>query len=281
MNDNLTIGFIGAGNMAWAMIGALVKSKVLPAGNIVASDIDPQRLVQAEKTFGIATTLDNREVLASSTTIVLAVKPQILPDMLKSMAAAPGFPGPERKLIISIAAGVSMDTMESILYAGLDDTAKTRLPIVRVMPNTPAMVGQGMSGMAKNIHTTEQDSQVAETILNAAGKALWFEEKDINGVTALSGSGPAYVFYLAEAMVKGGVEVGLPEDKALAMAIQTIKGAAALMEETGEDPALLRQKVTSKGGTTEAALKVFNENQVLDAIVKGMVAAKKRGDELG
>ena len=281
MNNNLTIGFIGAGNMAWALIGALVRSRVLPAGNIIASDIDARRLARAETEFGIVTTQDNGKVFARSRAIVLAVKPQILPDMLKELVKTADFQGEGRKLVISIAAGISMEAMESILYAGLDEDSKARLPIVRVMPNTPALVGQGMAGMAKNAHTNDEDCQVAETILNAAGKALWFEEKDINGVTALSGSGPAYVFYLAEAMVKGGMEVGLPEDQALAMAIQTIKGAAALMEETGEAPDLLRQKVTSKGGTTEAALKVFSENQVLETIVKGMQAAKKRGEELG
>ncbi|ACL05150.1 pyrroline-5-carboxylate reductase [Desulfatibacillum aliphaticivorans] len=281
MNNNLSIGFIGAGNMAWAIIGALVKSEVLPRKNIIASDIAAERLELAEKEFGISTTQDNAQVFAKSNAVVLAVKPQFLPEVLNNLAASPGYPGEGRKLIISIAAGVGCAKMEGILYAGLDEEAKSRLPIVRVMPNTPALVGQGMAGMAPNAYALEEDRQTAQTIMDAAGKALWFDEKDINGVTALSGSGPAYVFYLAEAMVRGGVEVGLPEDKALEMAIQTIKGAALLMEETGEAPGLLREKVTSKGGTTAAALNVFNENKVLEAIVQGMLAAKKRGEELG
>lgn len=281
MNKNLSIGFIGAGNMAWAIIGALVKSEVLPPKNIIASDIAVERLELAEKEFGVTTTQDNAQVFAKSNAVVLAVKPQFLPEVLENLAASPEFPGEGRKLIISIAAGVGCAKMEDILYTGLDEEAKSRLPIVRVMPNTPALVGQGMAGMAANAYTAEEDRLTAQTIMDAAGKALWFDEKDINGVTALSGSGPAYVFYLAEAMVRGGVEAGLPEDKALAMAIQTIKGAALLMEETGEAPGLLREKVTSKGGTTAAALTVFHENKVLEAIVKGMLAAKKRGEELG
>lgn len=274
------IGFIGAGNMAWAVIGALINTGAIEPGEVIAADIDQDRLELVKNEFGIAVTSDGAEAFSFSDVIVLAVKPQIMPQVLGSLAGDPAFPGKGRKLIISIAAGITIAGIESALYKGLEESEKSRIPIVRVMPNTPALVGKGMSGMAKNPAASNEDVALAEMILAAAGKTRWFDEQDINSVTALSGSGPAYVFYLAEAMINGGKAVGLSEDDSRALAVQTILGAAELMEKTGEHPAELRKKVTSKGGTTAAALKVFDDKNVKRAIEEGMIAAKKRGDEL-
>ncbi len=266
--------------MAGALIGALVDAQVTDPACVMAADIDSDRLSSLKAEYGISLGADNRAVFERSDVILLAVKPQILPAVIRDLAASPDFPSKDRKLIISVAAGISLRNMEEILYAGLEESAQARLPIIRVMPNTPSLVGQGMAGMAKNANATATDCQHAETIMAAAGQARWFGEKDINAVTALSGSGPAYVFYLAEAMVQGGVEVGLSREDAHALALQTIKGAATLMEKTGEEPSVLRKNVTSKGGTTEAALGVFEAKGAKSAIVEGMKAAKKRGEEL-
>lgn len=279
MEKSIT-GFIGAGNMAWAIMGALIRSKVADPDSIIASDVSEARLEATKAELGILTTTDNHEVFSKSSTLILAVKPQQMNDVLSGIAKNPGFPSPGRRLVISIAAGIRIQQIEDILYAGLTHDAQKLLPIVRVMPNTPALVGQGMSGMAKNIHTTDKDAAMAEKILGAAGQARWFDEDDINAVTALSGSGPAYVFYLAEAMIQGGIRAGLSEQDSRVLALQTIKGAAMLLENSKEHPIELRKKVTSKGGTTEAAIAVFDEKRVKQAIVDGMIAAKKRGDDL-
>jgi pyrroline-5-carboxylate reductase len=186
----------------------------------------------------------------------------------------------DRKLIISIAAGITLDRLESRLYPPLSGERQRQMPIVRVMPNTPALVLSGMAGMSANRHAQDDDTTAARTILEAMGGVRVFPEASLDAVTALSGSGPAYVFYFIEAMTRGGIALGLDPEAAAELTRATFMGALKLLIETGEDPAELRQKVTSPGGTTEAALKVFAKSALDQIIVDAMAAAAHRSKEL-
>jgi pyrroline-5-carboxylate reductase len=185
-----------------------------------------------------------------------------------------------RKLFISIAAGIPIRKMEALLYAPLDEGMRKKLPIIRVMPNTPALVLAGMSGMSANANATPEDLETTRTILGALGKVMEFKEADLDAVTALSGSGPAYVFYFIESMIAGGLAAGLEPDASETLTLQTLEGALKLLRERKEPPEDLRRKVTSPGGTTEAALKVMESHQVKQNIVAAIVAAARRSQEL-
>lgn len=274
------VGFIGAGNMAEALAGGLLSTGRAGKENLLASDASPDRRQFFTDKFGVGATEDNAEVFKASDVVVLAVKPQILPGVLEALAQSPAFPGDARKVIVSIAAGIPMALMEEILYAGLTEEEKDRLPIIRVMPNTPFLVGLGMAGMASNSRAAEGDLAAVEAILSASGRVIRFEEEALDAVTAVSGSGPAYVFYLAEAMIKAGESLGLSPEDARKLVIATVAGAAGLMDQSTDDPAELRRKVTSPGGTTEAALKVMKGAGMGDKVVKALTAARDRSKEL-
>jgi pyrroline-5-carboxylate reductase len=277
---NKKVGFIGAGNMAEAMINGLIKSTLCEPQEIWASDVREARLAQLNDTYGIHTSENNREVFEHTDVVILAVKPQHMDDVLSDLAAT--FPRTIKgvTLIVSIAAGVPIKRIEEHLYPSLDQDAKGLLPIVRVMPNTPALALAGMAGMSGNAYAKASDLNDARAILEAIGQVIEFEEKDLDAVTALSGSGPAYMFYFVEAFVKAGAKLGLRPSHALMLALETMKGAAKLLEETGEPPADLRKKVTSKGGTTEAALKVLERHRVRECLVEAIEAAARRSKEL-
>jgi len=275
------VGFIGAGNMAEAFIGALTGSGLCDSGQILVSDVDPKRLERVRSVYGIETTPDNRRVFAFSQVLVLAVKPQKMQEVLLELRqGGPAGRSGGRRVVISIAAGVRIERIETILYAPLDEEARSRLPIVRVMPNTPALVLAGMSGMAPNRFATEEDIAVTRRILGAIGKVELFQEEALDAVTAVSGSGPAYVFYLAEAMMEGGEAAGLSSEASRLLTVETLKGAALLLEKQAEPPAVLRSRVTSPGGTTEAALKILEGHAVGKRIVEAVVAAALRSREL-
>ena len=272
-----TVGFIGGGNMGEAMIGALVRTGRFAPDRIFVADVSAERLDDLKETYGVSTTADNGEVFRKADVLVLAVKPQGMAAVLSDVADAPAA---RRKLIISIAAGFPISRMEEILYARRPAEARENLPIVRVMPNTPSLVGAGMSGMSPNRHAAAADVAAAENILSAMGRVRVFEETELDAVTGVSGSGPAYVFYLAEAMAEGGVAAGLEADAAAELALATIEGAARLMRERNESPAELRRKVTSPGGTTQAALAHMEANQVRRHVADAIVAAARRAAEL-
>jgi pyrroline-5-carboxylate reductase len=252
----MNIGFIGAGNMAEALIRGLLDHKVLPASSIIAHDIRPERLEQLRQRYGISTGQPEADIL------ILAVKPQQMSEALKGIQSA--------GLIISIAAGITTSRIE--------DELGGRPRVVRVMPNTPALVGAGATALCKGRYATDDDLATAESILGAVGITARVEEKWLDAVTALSGSGPAYVFYVTEAMIAAGIAQGLPAEVARKLAIQTVAGAGKLMAETGEDPGQLRAKVTSPGGTTEAALQAMRE--LPEMFARAIAAATKRGREL-
>lgn len=279
-NMQKTIGIIGAGNMGEAFVGAVLSSKLFEKTEVWISDINGERLSQMEADYGVRTTSDNADLFCRCDIVVLAVKPQQMNDILTQIA--PGAAGtPEgTKLVISIAAGIRIEKIEAILYKGLSLEESTRLPVIRVMPNTPALVLKGVSGLSANRHATSEDVETARRILAAMGTVVLFDEADLDAVTALSGSGPAYVFYLAESMIGAGIQLGLSSENARELTIGTIKGAVALMEERGESPEELRRKVTSPGGTTEAAFKVLGGKRVRETIIEAIEAAEQRSREL-
>jgi pyrroline-5-carboxylate reductase len=266
--QNKTIAFIGAGNMGEALIRGLLAGQAIAASHIIATDVRAERRDFLVKTFGVRAIDDNVEAVKAADIVVLAVKPQQVGEVLAGFKSAMS----SEKLVISIAAGVTAARIERELGEG------TR--VMRVMPNTPALVGAGAAGVAKGAHATEDDQATAELILGAVGISVRVEEKFIDAVTALSGSGPAYVFYVTEAMTKAGVAAGLDETLAKKLARQTVYGAAKLLVESGEQPETLRRKVTSPGGTTEAALKVMTDRKLVDIFAEAMQAAEKRSREL-
>ena len=274
------VGFIGAGNMGEAMINGLIKSALCEPSQIWASDLREARLRQLKDTYQIHATEDNIAVFEQADVVVLAVKPQHMDGVLGHLSRT--FPRTIKgvKLIISIAAGFPIARIERHLYENLDESSKGLLPIVRVMPNTPALVLAGMAGMSGNSYAGASDLNQARDLLAAVGRVIEFEEKDLDAVTALSGSGPAYVFYVIEALVEAGAGLGLRPSHALELTLETIKGSVKLLEETGEAPASLRKKVTSKGGTTEAALNVLDRHGVKGHLMDAIRAAAKRSKEL-
>jgi len=277
---NKKTGFIGAGNMAEAIIGAITRTGVIPSSMVYASDVNTERLNMLKKTYGISGVADNLKLFSMCDIVVLAVKPQHMADVLQQLTSQNEYSVLRRKLVISIAAGVPLAKLESLLYSPLSKGEKENLPIIRVMPNTPALVLAGMSGMTPNRHALPDDISAARTILEAMGKVIEFKEDDLDAVTALSGSGPAYVFYLAESMIQAGINLGLDPYDASILTNTTLKGAVVLMEEMNESPELLRRRVTSPGGTTEEAFKVLEKKKVKEAIIEAIAAAAKRSKEL-
>lgn len=275
-----TVGFIGAGNMAEAMINGLIRSHLCEPREIWASDVRDARLTQLSHTYGIHTSKNNREIFGQNDIVILAVKPQHMDDVLSNLAKTLPQTIKGVTLVISIAAGIPIKRIENHLYPPLDQDAKGLLPIVRVMPNTPALALAGIAGMSGNAYAKTSDLDDARAILEAIGQVIEFEEKDLDAVTAISGSGPAYMFYFVEAFVRAGAKLGLRPSHALTLTLETMKGAARLLEHTGEPPADLRKKVTSKGGTTEAALNVLERHHVKEHLMEAVMAAAQRSKEL-
>ena len=274
------IGLIGAGNMGEAFVGALIRSDISDLSKIYISDISNERRNIMNKIFGVSTMTDNFKLFSECSVVILAVKPQQIDQLLLQIAGQKGYKISERKLVISIAAGIRLRKIEDLLYTPLAEDSREKLPIIRVMPNTPALVLSGISGMSANRYAAAEDVKVARTILEPMGIIIEFKEENLDAVTALSGSGPAYVFYLVEAMIEGGINAGLDPDDAATLTITTLKGALKLLEELNESPELLRRKVTSPGGTTEAAFKVLENNRVKQKIIQAIAAAAARSKEL-
>ncbi|KPK16696.1 MAG: pyrroline-5-carboxylate reductase [Myxococcales bacterium SG8_38] len=264
-----TIAFIGAGNMASAIIRGLVATSTVPAERILAADPEEERLQFLESKLGIRVTKDNTRAVHEASVVVLAVKPQTFPQVLPVVSAALD----RQTLVISIAAGISTRLIERALPEG------TR--VVRTMPNTPALVGAGATAIAGGAHATDRDLALAETLFRSVGIAVTVPEDQIDAVTGLSGSGPAYVFAMVEALRDAGTAEGLPEETALRLASQTVFGAARLLLEEKESPEVLRQRVTSPGGTTRAGLDALEAAGFADALRGAVRAATRRSVELG
>jgi pyrroline-5-carboxylate reductase len=264
----MKIAFLGGGNMAGALIGGLL-AKGYPAGDLSVVEVVPQARESLVARYKVHVSEETDAVTLAADTLLLAVKPQ---DMKKAVAPLAG--KLQRQLVISIAAGIRLEDLSRWLGG--------YLRLVRVMPNTPALVGEGMAGLFARPEVSADEKKRAESILGAVGKTVWVEDEAlIDPVTAVSGSGPAYVFYFIEALEKAGTQLGLASETARALAIQTFVGSAKLAAESTDAPGVLREKVTSKGGTTEAALKVFAAEDIAGSIGKALKAASDRGAELG
>ncbi len=280
-NLHKSIGFIGAGTMGEAMISAIIQAGVIAASAVTASDVNPDRLDRLKHSYSIQVTDDNFDLFSAHDIVILAVKPHHVGTILSGIAASKGYRIINRKLVISIAAGIPISKIEKCLYPPLDATSRSHLPIIRVMPNTPSLVLAGMSGMSPNGHATAEDLAAAEKILKAMGNVIEFKEADLDAVTAVSGSGPAYIFYYIESMIEAGVKSGLSSADASELVLTTVKGAVKLLEDRGDSPEHLRRLVTTPGGTTEAALKVLETRHFKQAIVDAIAAAAEKSREIG
>ena len=261
------IAFIGGGNMASAIIGGLIKQG-LPAANVAVVEPYEEARKKLSSQFGIQAEAAAGAALASAGLVVWAVKPQTFKD-----AAAQARAHVQQALHLSVAAGIRSDSIAQ--WLGTDR-------IVRSMPNTPALVGRGMTALVARAGVSAADRALVEQVLAPTGATLWVDgEQQLDAVTALSGSGPAYVFYFIEAMTRAGREMGLPAATAQQLAIGTFCGASELARASSEPPSVLRERVTSKGGTTYAAITSMQQSGVADRFVEAMQAACKRAAELG
>ena len=265
-----TLAFIGGGNMARSLIGGLIADGY-PAGHIWVADPDKERLAELAAAFGIRVTPDNAEAASVAEAVVLAVKPQVMRSVAESLRGLIEHRAP---LVISIAAGVR----ESDLDRWLGGSAA----IVRCMPNTPALVQSGATALYGNSRVSAAQRDIAESLLRAAGITRWVDDEQLlDAVTAVSGSGPAYFFLFIEMLEHSARELGLTDNTARLLALQTALGAAKMALESSEDAATLRQRVTSPGGTTQAALEVLEQGGIRELFDKAVRAAARRAAELG
>jgi pyrroline-5-carboxylate reductase len=269
MTEKRNTGFIGAGNMATAMIKGLIESGVYGKGQLGASDKDSNALKRMTGQFGVKSYGSNRDLVHQCSTVVLSIKPRNMKDVLKEVKDGIR----DDHLIISIAAGIPLKMIHDIL--------KRDIALVRVMPNTPALVQKGVSALAAGQFAKPEHMTTARTIFDAVGDTVEVEETMMDAVTALSGSGPGYIFRIMECMVDAGVGVGLERATALSLVIQTFLGAAHLAKSSEHPLSRLREMVTSPGGTTEAGLGVLEKMGLEETIRKAVEAACKRSVELG
>jgi pyrroline-5-carboxylate reductase len=261
-------GFIGAGKMASALIHGMLRAGIAPAGAIFASDPLPAARSTLATDAGITVLESNLEVVKHSNVLILAVKPQSMNHVLAELRPAVA---PEH-LVVSIAAGITID---SIVH-GLGRHSR----VIRVMPNTPALVGEGISAFAPGGGARPEDNDLVEAFLGSVGRAVRVSEPMLDAVTGLSGSGPAFVYLMIEALSDGGVRAGLPRDVANLLAVQTVLGSAKMVRETGLHPGVLKDQVASPGGTTIAGLHALELAGVRGAFIEAVVAASRRSSEL-
>jgi pyrroline-5-carboxylate reductase len=263
-----SVSFVGGGRMAEALISGMLSSRGYKADQIYVADPDTARLDHLKRQYGIQVGLTNHEAVVSGDVVVLAVKPQVAADVLKET-------GDElaKRLVISVVAGVRLGRM---IEAG-----GPQIRVIRAMPNTPAMVGEGMTALAMGPGVGEHEAACARQIFESVGRVVIVDERFMDAVTGLSGSGPAYVFLMIEAMADGGVKMGLPRETAGLLAAQTVLGAARMVLETGQHPARLKDEVASPGGTTIAGLHRLEQGGLRGLLMDTVEAATKRSQELG
>lgn len=262
------IAFIGAGNMGSAMIGGVVKSALIPVENIVVANRGQEKLDRIKSEFGVSITTDNRVAVRDADMVIFAVKPHIITKVFEEV----GDLIKSQTIVVSVAAGITIDEIED--YLGSDKK------ILRVMPNTPALVGQAMSAIAANKKVNTDDLDKVYSVFNSFGKSELIEENLMDSVIGISGSGPAYVFMFMEAMADAAVLSGMPRDKAYKFAGQTVLGAAKMLLDTGKHPGELKDMVCSPGGTTIAAVEVLEEYGLRNAVIKGQLACVDKSKEM-
>ena len=260
------LAILGAGVMGETVLSGLLRAG-WHADQIVATDRRLERQLELTTRYGIKM-LENTEAVAEAETVILVVKPQDMSDLLMEIAESikPG------TLVVSLAAGVDTTFIESRLPEGV--------AVVRVMPNTPAQVDEGMAAISPGSHSTQDHLDRVTEILSATGRVITVPERYQDAVTAISGTGPAYLFFVVEAMIEAGVHLGLPRDTATELVVQTMLGSAKLLRETGEHPTVLRERVTSPGGTTAAAVRELEDHKVRAAFLRAMEAARDRSRDL-
>jgi pyrroline-5-carboxylate reductase len=266
MSGGHPLAILGAGVMGETVLSGLLRAG-WHADQIVATDRRLERQHDLTARYGIKM-LENTEAVAEAETVILVVKPQDMSDLLSEIAESikPG------TLVVSLAAGVDTTFIESRLPEGV--------AVVRVMPNTPAQVDEGMAAISPGLHSTQDHLDRVTEILSATGRVITVPERYQDAVTAISGTGPAYLFFVVEAMIEAGVHLGLPRDTATELVVQTMLGSAKLLRETGEHPTVLRERVTSPGGTTAAAVRQLEDHKVRAAFLRAMEAARDRSREL-
>ncbi len=269
MLNEKKIGFVGAGNMAEAMMKGLLHSGVSKPQNVVASDVRKDRLGFIKELFDVSVCEKNEDAVDQADIVVLAVKPQILEPVLLDLADHLD----TSKLIISIAAGVSLATIESHL--------KKDLRLIRAMPNIAALVLESATAICPGKHASQEDLKLAKAVFDSVGRTVTIEEGLMDAITGLSGSGPAYLFLIIDALADAGVKVGLSRHNALTLSAQTVLGAAKLLIETGEHPGRLKDLVTSPGGTAIAGLHTLEEGGLRTTLMNAVEVATRRSGELG
>ena len=269
MLEQVRFAFIGGGNMAEALIKGLLSGLGVIPQQIMATDVVPERRTYMHTTYGITASADNKHAVQESTVVVLAVKPQIMPMILEEIAPVVN----SEKLVISIAAGITLQTLQR----ALGDSRR----VVRVMPNTPALVLAGAAGISPGKAATAQDIALVEQIFNAVGRAMVVSDEMMDVVTGLSGSGPAFIFALIEGLSDGGVLMGLARQTATLLAAQTVLGAAKMVLETGKHPGELKDMVTSPAGTTIAGMQALESGGLRGMMMEAVRRATERSEALG
>jgi len=270
MLSNKRICIIGTGNMGEALVSGLITSRAAQPDHIICTDASEQKLDRVAKTYGVQTLRDNAEAIRRSDIVVLSVKPQILAAVLEETAEALDL----NKVVISIAAGVPLAAIESLL--------QKELRLVRVMPNIAAFVKESATAIAAGKNAKPNDIQLAKAIFDSVGKSVFIGENELmDAITGLSGSGPAYIFLIVDALADAGVKMGLSRSDALFLASQTILGAAKLLLETNEHPGQLKDRVTSPGGTAIAGIHTLEKGGLRTTLINAVEAATKRSSELG
>ena len=273
MLKNKKIGFIGGGNMAEAMIKGLLSASFIEAKNVFVSEPSEAKRDTLHAEYKIKVSADNRELVKKCDIVILAVKPQIVQKVLRDIASLVG----RDKLVISIAAGVPIAIMDDVLRGGKNK----KFSIVRTMPNTPALVQEGVTAIASGEHVRKIDVKIAHRIFEAVGRTVDVEEDQLDAVTGLSGSGPAYIFMLIEALSDAGVKMGLSREVANTLTIQTVLGSAKLARESGKHPGELKDMVTSPAGTTISGLHALEEGSFHTTLMNAVEDATLRSRELG
>lgn len=268
MLKNQTIAVVGAGHMAGALIGGMIRSKLVPAKSIIATRRSPEALAELQKKWGVRTSSDNKKAVADADIVILAVKPQMAKAVMAQLAGAIR----KDQLVISVMAGITTAAIAKALRA--------ECPIVRAMPNTPCLVDAGATAIATGAHAGEKDLVRAEAVFQSVGLCVTLPESALDAVTGLSGSGPVYIYMVIEAMIDGGVKMGIPRAVAAKLAAQTVYGAAKLVIETGKHPAVLKDEVTTPGGTAITAIHVLESKGLRSVLIDGVEAATKRSQEL-
>jgi pyrroline-5-carboxylate reductase len=269
MRKTQNIAFLGAGNMAEALVSGMLKAQLASPANISATDISTKRLEYFQQTFQVQGVSDNAEATKQADIIIVCVKPQVMDSVLSEIKGELS----RNSLVISVAAGYPLTRIQGHIGS--------LIPLVRAMPNTPAVIQEGVTALTGSPGLSIHHLQLAQTIFESVGKVVTVEESLMDAVTGLSGSGPAYIYLVIEALTDGGVRVGLPRSVAGILATQTVLGAARMALQTGEHPAILKDRVTSPGGTTIAGLQQLEAGGLRATFMNAVEAATQRSRELG